>query len=108
MNKFYFAAIHEAGFTSCNLFSLDLKLIFFQVRLYGHIIFKCFFETVNSFYSHSYTAAEIWSRDKIYLETKLRPGSMTAGLSIIQALLTGSTRYGNSGVGCMKDRDSLL
>jgi len=42
------------------------------------------------------------------LETKLSPGSMTAGWSIIQALLTGSTRYGNSGVGCMKDRDSLL
>jgi len=57
------------------------------------------FETVNSLYSHSYTGTKVWSRDKIYLETKLRPGSMTAGSSIIQALLTGSTRYGNSGVG---------
>jgi len=52
--------------------------------------------------------AEIWSSDKIDLETKLRPGSMAAGSSIIQALLTSSARYGNSGVGCMKDRDSLL
>jgi len=101
-----FAAIHEVGFSKCNLFSLDLKLTLFEVRQYGHNIFNVCLKLYAP-YIHSYTGAEIWSSNTIYLETKFRPGSMT-GSSMIQALLTGPTRYGNSGVGCMKDRDSLL